>query len=755
MSGVQQQDFYQVLRVRTDATLQEIDRAYRALIQRLNNPHYEQSAADEPSRREHLVLIQEAYNTLSSKERRGQYDKLNGGNGERVATATASAYSGRKSSGYNQPNREKNKNRKRHNIYEDFFEFTEKPFDLTPDPKYLYLSPKHKEVLAHLVFGLQENSGFLMIVGEVGTGKTLISRSFIGQLHNDFNLAYIFNPCLNSVELLQSINAELGIRSDTDSRKALTDILNEFLLEERKKGNRVVVIVDEAQNLDPQVLEQLRLLSNLETNTEKLIQIVLIGQPELQKLLAKEELRQLRQRITIQWELLALNRDETRGYIEHRLNVAMGRGKVRFLKSATHLIYKYSQGIPRMINVLADRSLLIAYTMNTKRIGAKIVHLAARDIGGLSGSVVRFRSIWKSVLSALALGGLLYFGVNHIAIPELGRPRDSREDITKFIRENPLDLSKPGALKTPTDPENPLVEAAKPNIEPSAVIPESLPAATPETAQVTPPAALAPTQAEQHEATTPSATAKASDASKTSATPDAAPAAMPAMAPPVGAPTTAATIQISQPDKLVTYLSSFSLAESKVIAARWVLGKWGLVPGNLIGLNASVFAKLEADYHLQQYELNGNLNRLVTLDYPAILEISLPNALGTKYLALTAVKGNIGVFGSVDRIEMPLAVIESLWTHKAIIFWKNFEKLPSRIEKGFKGKEAIWVQKNLRLLGFFKGEEAPQYGRKTIDAVSNFQRRHGIADDGKFNTESQMMLYNLLTIYNTPKLAAS
>ena len=269
------------------------------------------------------------------------------------------------------------------NVYQDFFGFSEKPFDLTPDPKYLYLSPKHKEVLAHLVYGLQENNGFLKIVGEVGTGKTMICRSFLRELRADFNIAYIFNPCINELELLQTINTELGIPGKSKSKKKLVDVLNVFLLEERSKGHRVVVIIDEAQDLQPNVLEQLRLLSNLETDTEKLIQIVLIGQPELDKVLAKDGLRQLRQRITIKWELLPLNLEETRGYIQHRLNIALGKGKVRFSRPAVEMVFRYSRGIPRMINVVSDRTLLIAFTQSTKKITPKIVKSAVSDIGEL------------------------------------------------------------------------------------------------------------------------------------------------------------------------------------------------------------------------------------------------------------------------------------------------------------------------------------------------------------------------------------
>ncbi|MFQ5674085.1 MAG: AAA family ATPase [Nitrospinales bacterium] len=707
MSKVQQGDFYDVLRVRPDATQKEIARGYRTQIQRLGDEkHEQQSFLDDLPRPERIAQIQEAYDTLSDKEKRAAYDRALGG--ETAPLTSLTPYSGKKT-GAARPSPLKGKGRKRQNIYEDFFGFSEKPFDLTPDPKYLYLSPTHKEVMAHLVFGLQENTGFIKIIGEVGTGKTMISRSFLSQLHADFNVAYIFNPCLNSLELLQTINAELGVRSDSDSRKELTDILNRFLLEERKRGHRVVVIIDEAQDLDPRVLEQLRLLSNLETTTEKLIQIVLIGQPELDRLLARDELRQLRQRITINWELRPLNREESRRYIEHRLNVAMGKGKVKFTRPATDLIFRYSQGIPRMINVLADRALLIAYTMNTKKIGVRVIRLAADDAGGFSLATPPWQMLWKVALPVAAVAGLLVYMLNDVSIPDFGAAPAGGRDIKQFIRENPLDVSDPGGLIPAKDAG----------------------VAVPETVAETPPSPPAAPSAVPPPAVTPSSVATPS-------------------------PSTVAdggSLEISQSDKLVTYLSSLSLMESKVEAVKWVLESWGLVSGNLVGLDESVFENLASDYQLLQYEMTGNFQGLSAFNYPAILEITLPNAQGTKYLALISIKGDRGVFGSVDRIEMPLSTLEPLWNRKAIILWRDFENLPPLIRRGYRGKEVLWLQKNLRQLGFFKGREAPVFGPKTRQAVIRFQRHNGIKDDGNFHVESKVMLYNLLSIYPTPKLA--
>ncbi len=267
-------------------------------------------------------------------------------------------------------------------MYEAFYGLNEKPFNLTPDPKYLYLSEKHKEAFAHLLFGIKNRSGFVMVTGEIGTGKTTICRNLLNQLDEDTELAFVFNPSLNPVELLKRINSEFGVETSAATVLELTDVLNQYLLEAAAQGKRCVLVIDEAQNLTPPVLEQIRLLSNLETETEKLLQIILIGQPELVERLELRELRQLNQRITARYHLRPLNEKETLQYIAYRLHVAGGRRKVRFAKPAIHAVYKYSGGTPRVINAICDRALLIGYTREAHTITKAIVKRAAREIRG-------------------------------------------------------------------------------------------------------------------------------------------------------------------------------------------------------------------------------------------------------------------------------------------------------------------------------------------------------------------------------------
>ena len=266
-------------------------------------------------------------------------------------------------------------------MYLDFYGFAEKPFTITPNPRFIFFSKIHKEAFALLLYGINNHFGFIELIGEVGTGKTTVLRTLLGQLNEDtYRIALIFNPLLSSADLMRAINQEYGIPATSENIAELLGDLNRFLLRENAAGRTVVLVIDEAQNLAPEVLEQIRLISNLETETEKLIQIVLAGQPELGRLLARPELRQINQRIALRYHLKPLGREESRTYIEHRLDIAGGQGKVTFTASAINWIYRYSRGTPRLINMLCDRSLLIGYTEDRRKISGRIAALAFRDI---------------------------------------------------------------------------------------------------------------------------------------------------------------------------------------------------------------------------------------------------------------------------------------------------------------------------------------------------------------------------------------
>lgn len=268
-------------------------------------------------------------------------------------------------------------------MYLHYFGLSDNPFSIAPNPDYLYMSPRHKEALAHLTFGLQESGGFVMLTGEVGTGKTTVSRKLLQQLPENTQVAMILNPTLSALELLATICDELGIKyqDEKSSLKYFTDRILKKLADNHAAGINTVLIVDEAQHLLPEVLEQLRLLTNLETNREKLLKVVLIGQPELQQLLKRNELRQLAQRITARYHLLPLTGSEVKEYIIHRLGVANGDRRI-FSKATLQAVYQISGGIPRVINLLCDRALTLTFTSQQSIVRRHIFVAAAEQILG-------------------------------------------------------------------------------------------------------------------------------------------------------------------------------------------------------------------------------------------------------------------------------------------------------------------------------------------------------------------------------------
>ena len=289
-------------------------------------------------------------------------------------------------------------------MYTSFFGLNEKPFAITPDPRYLYLSERHAEALAHLLYGINESGGFIQLTGEVGTGKTTVVRTLLSRVPHHADVAVILNPRVTPAEFLLTICEELGLgldEADRDSVKQMVDALNRRLLSAHADGRRIIVIVDEAQNLSAEVLEQVRLLTNLETATQKLLQIILIGQPELRELLDRTELRQLAQRITGRYHLKPLSRHETQQYIRHRLRVAGASGEI-FTPAALREVHRLAAGIPRVINVCCDRALLGAYTQETRKVTPGLVRRAAGEVYGR-----RFAPLWLGwVAGAIVLAGI-------------------------------------------------------------------------------------------------------------------------------------------------------------------------------------------------------------------------------------------------------------------------------------------------------------------------------------------------------------
>jgi general secretion pathway protein A len=297
-------------------------------------------------------------------------------------------------------------------MYCTYYGFKEKPFQITPNPRFLYLSRNHREAFAHLLYGINAHAGFIELTGEVGTGKTTVLRTLLEQLDDSSHrTALILNPCLSALELLRSINREFGIPHEGLENGALLDELNRFLLNENRDGRTVVLVIDEAQNLAPQVLEQIRLISNLETETDKLIQIVLAGQPELKSLLERTELRQLAQRITVRYHLLPMDFDDSSSYMQHRLQVAGDKRLVEFSPGAMKRIFDYAAGSPRLINLACDRALLVGYSEETGEITPAIAATAIRELrGGDRTGISRRNMILAATVMVLALAALVPLG---------------------------------------------------------------------------------------------------------------------------------------------------------------------------------------------------------------------------------------------------------------------------------------------------------------------------------------------------------
>ncbi|ASK68366.1 AAA family ATPase [Shewanella bicestrii] len=294
-------------------------------------------------------------------------------------------------------------------MYKAFYGLSDNPFSIAPNPHYLFLSDRHREALAHLTYGLGETGGFVLLTGEVGTGKTTVSRCLLGQLPDNTDTAFILNPSLTELELLATLCDELKISyGENPTLKQLTDHLSRFLLANHEKGRNTVLIIDEAQHLRAEVLEQLRLLTNLETDTKKLLQVILIGQPELQLLLKRQELRQLAQRITARYHLLPLNEDEIALYVLHRLQVA-GRFEPLFTRKAIKVLHKYSGGIPRLINLLCERALMAGYAQSKVPIDHHMVRQAAAEVLG-EEEPQQNKFLWPSAIAAALV---VAFGVSY------------------------------------------------------------------------------------------------------------------------------------------------------------------------------------------------------------------------------------------------------------------------------------------------------------------------------------------------------
>jgi general secretion pathway protein A len=354
-------------------------------------------------------------------------------------------------------------------LYLQFFDLNEAPFSLTPDPAFVYLSAAHRDALAHLLYGVGQGGagGFVQLTGEVGTGKTTLCRCLMEQVPENTQIALILNPLVTPQELLATICEELGLETVgiTHSNKAMVDALNHYLLAQHTQGRRVVVVIDEAQNLSPEALEQVRLLTNLETTKDKLLQMVLLGQPELRQLLQRQNLRQLSQRITARYHLMPLGQDESHAYVRHRMKVA-GASRNPFGQPALRALYQRSAGVPRLINIIADRALAGAYAKESHTVSARLVHEAANEVQPSETRVRNNQRTWVVAGAAAAALIVITLGVITLGmtgVSPFGTERlPSRAESELPSTESLLELQNESsvALET-TAPESPRSDSYK------------------------------------------------------------------------------------------------------------------------------------------------------------------------------------------------------------------------------------------------------------------------------------------------------
>jgi len=634
-------------------------------------------------------------------------------------------------------------------MYENYFGFKEKPFKLVPNPDYLFLSKSHEEALAHLNYALSQGDGFVEITGEVGTGKTTLCRSFLDNLDDDAIAAYIFNPKLGPRQLIKTINDELGIKYKADSTKDLIDNLNNFLMHQKTLGKKVILLIDEAQNLSKNVLEQLRLLSNLETRKEKLLQIILVGQPELGDILDSHELRQLGQRITLRYHLSPLTAKESVEYIQYRIDIASQKSGLKFDHAAYRPIFKYSRGIPRVINIACDRVLLTAFGLSKYRITGKIASNSIKELKNRGAPKYFALRDWKIITVLCGAACLILTAVIFHQPLRQNLQAWFQQQSDRQIEAKTPDKPFLSATANP-DPEgvkendqvvdedskqnvsDESAQSAPSNTDLSPV--ENLNSAAAQNTKLSNPQNIDPEISDETTLTASISKHKASDDGLE----------------PVDGPTI----------NLADYLTAMDIRTSRNSAVRDAMDLWQTPIEfqpylNSLDDDRAFFRLVAKPKGVYVHRITTSLNMLKRLNLPAILELFPTGSEEPGYLTLSKIDGHNFIFGRPDENTVVVSDVEQIniyWSGIAYLPWKNFLSIWGTIPNHTNKDSIITLKLLLHELGFSDIEINDEYDSWTRRAIEEVQAKYGITVDGFVGPLTKMILYQEKDSFDIPRL---